>query len=273
MTTVLDNSKCSKCNICIEICPRHLIVADKATGFPILVPEHSANCTVCGHCEAVCPQSAVTVSSLQLEAAMFSGKEPAISAKQMGSYIESRRSIRVYEDKPVPKKTFEELLDIARYSPSGLNGQPVRWIVVQDPAKAKEYSRMTIEWMRSMLEKKAPLAAAMNFGGLVGAWDKGINLICRNAPHLVVIYAHKDNLMAVGDSAIALTVFELAAPAFGLGACWAGYFRMAASGSPELKKELGIPEDHTCTGAMMVGFPKHKYRGIPKRNKESIIWK
>ena len=255
MTTVFDSSKCSKCNICIEICPRRIISADKG-GYPVVLPENAATCTVCGHCEAVCPEGAVTVSAPQLEASLFSAEKPAISAKQMGSYIRFRRSTRVYEQKPVPKKTLEELLDIARYSPSALNGQPVRWIVVHDPAKVKEYSRMAIDWMREMIEKKVPQSVAMNFASLVNGWDKGTNLICRNAPHLVVTYAHKDNPIAVGDSAIALTVFELAAPAFGIGTCWAGYFRMAASGSPELKKELGIPDDHVCTGAMMDGFSK-----------------
>jgi len=273
MATVFNNSKCVKCKICLEICPAGVITENKVSGYPEVLPANAENCVVCGQCEAVCPEEAVTVTAPHLQAALFSGKRPEISAREMGNYIRFRRSTRAYEQKAVPKKTLEELLDIARYAPTGMNAQPVRWIIVHDTARVKALTKMVIDWMRSAVEKKLPVAAALDFPWLINAYESGSDPICRNAPHLAVTYAHKDNPIAVGDSAIALNTFELAAPAFGLGACWAGFFKIAAGNSPEVKKELGISEDHVCTGAMMVGFPKYKYQRIPKRNKIDAAWK
>jgi nitroreductase/NAD-dependent dihydropyrimidine dehydrogenase PreA subunit len=272
MTTVFDRSKCVQCKICTEICPTGVIAVNDG-GYPMIAPANAEDCVTCGHCEAVCPQGAVTVTAPTLSAALFSGEEPAITPEQMGSYIMRRRSIRVYEQKPVPRKTLEAVLDAVRYAPSAVNGQPVRWIIVHETARVKTLARMVVAWMRAMVGQKAPLAAAFGFAELVSAYDNGYDPICRNAPHLAVTCAHKDNPMGVGDSVIALTTFDLAAPAFGFGTCWAGFFKMAAAASPQIQKELGIPDDHVFTGALMVGFPKYQYVGIPKRNKMAIIWK
>ncbi len=272
MTTVFDNTKCSRCGACTELCPAEIITIDKG-GYPVVLPDDAVNCLFCGHCEAVCPNGAANVTSPLLEKAMSSGKIHAVPAEQIGSYIRFRRSVRAYLQKPVPKKTLEEVLDAARYAPTAMNAQPVRWIVVHDTAKVKALTKTIIDWMRSAVEKNLPIAAALDFSWLIKDYDNGCDALCRNAPHIVITHANKDNQMAAGDSAITLATFDLAAPAFGLGTCWAGFVRIAATYSPEVKKELGIPEEDACTGAMMVGFPKYKYHQIPKRNKMDVSWK
>jgi nitroreductase len=244
----------------------------KDSAYPVVLPENAENCIFCGHCEAVCPGFAVKVAAPQLQEAASFVEKAKISAEQIGSYMRLRRSIRVYEQKAVPKKILEGILDIARYAPTAMNAQPVRWIVVHDSAKLKKIVKSVIDWMRSAIENKAPVADALDFGWLVKDYENGNDPICRNAPHLVVTYAHKDNPMAVGDSTIALATFELAALAFGVGTCWAGFFRIAAAASAEVKKELGIPDGHVCTGAMMAGYPKYQYKRIPKRNKIAVNW-
>jgi nitroreductase len=49
--------------------------------------------------------------------------------------IKNRISIRAYEDKPITKEAIEEILDIARYSPSSSNLQPWKTIVVTGEEK------------------------------------------------------------------------------------------------------------------------------------------
>jgi len=70
-----------------------------------------------------------------------------------------------------------------------------------------------------------------------------------------------------------LTYLELAAPAFGLGTCWAGYFDVAANLWPPLKNALELPDGHTSFGAMMIGYPKYKYQRMPLRNQAKISWR
>ena len=60
------------------------------------------------------------------------------------------------------------------------------------------------------------------------------------------------------DGAIALTYFELAAQACGVGACWGGFLTMAVRNFPELREFLGIKEDERVCGAQMFGWPAAK---------------
>ncbi len=79
---------------------------------------------------------------------------------------------------------------------------------------------------------------------------------------------HGDKSYGFGaeDGALALSYLELFAPAMGLGSCWAGYFYSAVNAYPPLFEALGLPSDHLAHGAVMVGYPKLKYRRLPLRN-------
>ena len=51
--------------------------------------------------------------------------------------IKNRISVRAYLDKPIPKNVIIQILDIARWAPSGTNAQPWKVVVVQGDAKKK----------------------------------------------------------------------------------------------------------------------------------------
>ncbi len=48
--------------------------------------------------------------------------------------ISLRRSIRKYKQQGIPDQNINELLEAARWAPSGLNLQPWRYVVVKDKA-------------------------------------------------------------------------------------------------------------------------------------------
>ena len=95
----------------------------------------------------------------------------------------------------------------------------------------------------------------------------------RIGPHVVVAHSQKQERSAPAAGTIALAHLELAAPSFGLGACWAGYFNAAANLWPPMLEALNLPEGHVSFGAMMVGYPKYKYQRLPLRNEAKIIWR
>ncbi|MDB4896600.1 MAG: dehydrogenase [Firmicutes bacterium] len=47
--------------------------------------------------------------------------------------IQTRRSIRAYEQKPIPREDLDEILRLTSLAPSAFNIQPWRFIVVTDP--------------------------------------------------------------------------------------------------------------------------------------------
>jgi len=63
--------------------------------------------------------------------------EKASPAKSVSEALRSRISIRAYRPDPVPERTVREILDAARWAPSGGNLQPWRVIAVAGEARSK----------------------------------------------------------------------------------------------------------------------------------------
>jgi nitroreductase len=127
-----------------------------------------------------------------------------------------------------------------------------------------------VDWMRHAVKENNPIAEAYQMGGIVRAWDKGIDIISRGAPALVIAHGPEAYPVMTVDSTIALTYLELAAPPLGLGCCWAGFFMIAANYWPPLIEALKLPEGHKSFGVMMVGYPKFRYQRLPERNEAKI---
>lgn len=54
--------------------------------------------------------------------------------KLFHTWARERRSVRQFQPTPLPEGLLEDLLDCARWAPSGYNLQPAHFIVVDDPA-------------------------------------------------------------------------------------------------------------------------------------------
>jgi nitroreductase len=200
-------------------------------------------------------------------------KELLLSPAQVEHALRSRRSIRTYRKKPVERETITKLIDIARYAPSGHNSQPVRWHIIYDREVVSELAGHVADWMRSLLKEQYEFAVSLHMDRVVAGWDAGMDPICRNAPHVIVTHAPKDDRAAPAACTIALSYLDLAAPSFGLGACWAGYFNAAATMWSPMQEALGLPKGDTCFGSMMIGYPKYAYHRLPLRNEPHITWR
>ena len=265
------NSECTACGICVDRCPMALISSD-TEGMPFLAKEKDESCLLCGHCASSCPSKAIRLEGPLLKESSDPEADGFISADSISAYMASRRSIRNYRPDAVSRELVGKILDAVRYAPTGINRQETKWIIASGSKKVHELAGLTIDWARKLVEMKHPMAEQMRFARLIDGWDKGADPICRNAPMLILAYAHKDDRMAPTDGVIALSHFELAAPAFGLGACWAGYFNVAANMYAPLKEALGIPADHIPLGTLMFGYPDEKYLRIPARNAVDMKW-
>ena len=126
---IVDYDKCNADGICADVCPRKLIVIDDEDSKPRPIPEAAELCINCGHCLAVCPTSAITLNGMAPENCPPVKKALRPDYEQLDQLLTSKRSIRVYKDKPVDFKIIETLLETCRYAPSGSNWQPVNWII------------------------------------------------------------------------------------------------------------------------------------------------
>ena len=265
-----NTEKCTVCGTCSRICPI-FIIAHREKEYPSLPSESEAFCTHCGHCEAICPANAITINYQLFPPEDENSVPEQISSNLLTKYVQSRRSIRIFKDKPVEKEKIAAIFEAVRFAPSGMNAQPVKWLVVTDAAKINEFANLTIDWMRMMVEKGTEHPLKNYFPVLVALADAGLDPICRNSPCLV--YAYSENASGYTDSIIALTTFDLMAPSFGLGTCWVGLLHRAAVEYQPLREALGIPDGFVLQFPMLVGYSKYKFEKIPGRKKVDVIWR
>lgn len=268
---VVDPARCKSDGICVAECPTRIIEWKSGDATPRVPAESEEFCRNCGHCVAVCPQGAVTLGTMAPEQLLPVRADWRPGPEQMEHLLRARRSIRSYKPRPVEREVLAKLIDIARFAPSASNRQPVSWLVIQDATEVQRLAGLVVDWIRAGLPVQLP-AAQRNLQRFVSHWDSGLDVICRSAPHVIVACAPQDNPGAATDCAIALTYLELAAPSFGLGACWGGFFNAAARQWPPLQEALGLPEGHVACGAMLIGYPRYRYYRLPLRNAARIAW-
>ena len=269
----VDESKCKKDGICARECPMAIIKLKDNESYPELVPSGEQFCLICGHCIVVCPHGALDHAMVPMEECPPIKKELVIREEQAVQFLRSRRSIRLFKDKPVEKEKIQRLIEIGRYAPTGSNSQMVEWLVLTDPAEIKEMARLTVDWMRAEIQKDPQSPPAPYMPLIVAGWDAGYDAVLRGAPALIVASAPKETGNGMVDLTLALSYLELAAPTLGIGTCWAGLLQGALLAHPPLKESLGIPEGNPHHYPMMIGYPKAKYFRLPERKQPKITWK
>lgn len=84
-------------------------------------------------------------------------------SREFYTYMDSRRSVREFSDRPVPREVIDNIIRTASTAPSGAHKQPWTFCVVSDPniksrireaAEKEEYesyqSRMSEEWLEDL---------------------------------------------------------------------------------------------------------------------------
>ncbi len=284
----IDSDKCTKCGFCVEVCPDYVLHARAGSGQ--IEVQHPDYCCACGHCVAICPVDAIAHKELPPEG-FESLPETKISPEQLNTLLLSRRSIRAYKEKTVPKAQLEQLIEAGVCAGTASNAQTEGFIIIQDKDKLAELEQKVVNamWHGGLRYLGNPLGvtlASLVYGkdmaqelavyhrmikGLKDT-DQLAGMVFRNAPAVVVIHGLKSNDQAHANCAIAARNIEVMATAMGLGTCWVGYLTAAAHMSKTIGTSLDIPKTRNIFGALMVGYPKHTYKkGIPRKPR-NVRW-
>jgi nitroreductase len=170
--------------------------------------------------------------------------------KTFSELLLKRRSVREFEKREVPLSITEEIIKETCCAPSARNEQPWHFIIINDGAMIK---RLSDESKRAILEviEKNPGHSLKNYEEMLRI--EGFNVFW-DAPTVVYIVGPDNKGSLQVDCALAASYFMLSAASRGLGTCW------VALGSciedPEIRKEIGLPDDYKIVAPIILGYPR-----------------
>ena len=153
--------------------------------------------------------------------------------------IKSRVSVRKYIEKDIPKEILEDLIDCARFAPSGYNLQPWVFVVITDKGKLSQISE------------------ACEYGKFI-----------KNAGACIAVFCHEAGETLIEDASAAIENIMIAALHYELGTCWVNSHKKEHS--EVIKRMLKAPEEYELMAVLSVGYPDEHCKR-PKKKLEEII--
>lgn len=265
----IDKNKCINCKLCSSDCP--VLIIDRKSEYPTIKEGKEGNCLECQHCLAICPTGALSIW----------GKDPdnsiAVSSTtpdsiELENLMQTRRSIRKFSSEEVDKELIHRLISVASYAPTARNENDVQFTVVdnrEDMVKLRDlaYAQLKIAGAEGRVPK-----AKLFLNNFQSVWEsKKIDVVFRDAPHILITSAPKGGTFPKMDSGIAMTYFDLLASSNGIGTLWDGFAKYIFEDSaPEMKEMIGIPSDHEIAAVLLFGVPAVKYERSIQNDKPNI---
>ncbi len=282
----VDFERCTECGLCARDCVSGVYLLSE--GKPeIKNPQY---CNKCSHCVAVCPEQAVTHHGLAGTPARPVDRKK-IDPEAYRETVLSRRSVRLYKQEPVPKEDIEDILDVARYSPTASNTMDVGYVVITDPELIDKTGRKIFREGEKLMERTQKPGGwilkklvNMSMGGkgldlylqrlpMYREWmEQGRNPVIHNAPALIIIHGPKKGRFVRENCAIAAANITNYAHAKGYGTCYLGLVVVPMNRSKSMSQRLGVPDDRRAYLVLALGKPQIKYRSTPVRPQARMSW-
>jgi|TARA_B100000809_G_C15086170_1_gene511534 iodotyrosine deiodinase len=198
------------------------------------------------------------VNSVELKFKFLTDSEMQERATKFEQLMSTRRTVRDFSNKAVPRKLIEDCLLTAGSAPSGANRQPWHFAVVSSPIiKQKIRAAAELE-EKEFYTKRAPQDWLDALAPLGTDADKPF---LERAPYLVVIFGQKYQVSSEGKKHKNYYVTESAGIATGLliaGLHNAGLATLTHTPSPMkfLNEILGRPVSEKPLMVLVVGYPE-----------------
>ncbi len=156
-------------------------------------------------------------------------------------FLKIRRSIRVYQNKKIPKEQLEKIVDAARFAPTARNIQPWEFVVITDKNKLIELANL------------APNGKFM-----------------AQADACIAVFS-VDTHYFLEDGSAATCNILLAATALGIGSCW-----IAGDKKPycqQVNALLNAPVGMKLISLIALGYPQedNAFKITEKKDLKSLI--
>ncbi|WP_297091245.1 nitroreductase family protein [uncultured Draconibacterium sp.] len=254
----IDKAKCTQCGLCAADCP--VLIINPKSEFPEIKYGKEAQCIKCQHCLAICPTAALSIWGKKPEDSI-TVKKNIVEPEALTQLIKTRRSIRKFKVDELEPAFIHELLATAAYAPTGHNKNSVLFSVTETKSELSKF-RNAIYHAIKEANAAGKIPERMAFlNDLQRLWEsKQIDVLFRDAPHVLITSAPKNVASPDADCHIALSYFELLANSYEIGTLWNGFIKMVLKVlAPELASQIGIPENHELGYILLFGKPAVKY--------------
>ena len=185
------------------------------------------------------------------------------------SAIYQRRAVRSYTAEKIEEETIEQLLDAAVHAPTAVHREPWAFVIIQNKERLRQYSDRAKSLLLAQEEATSFFRAAEP-KALAVLSDPDFNIFY-DAGTLVVIGCRARGLFVEADCWLAAENLMLAATAKGLGTCCIG-FAVNILNTPEVKRELGIPEGGAAVAPIIIGVPKGPVAPTTRKAPDVLSW-
>jgi nitroreductase len=203
--------------------------------------------------------------------------------------LRTTSSVRAFTDKPVDDAVLFEVLDDARFAPSGGNRQAWRVIVVRDPAQRQQLAAAYLDawhdYIASLLAGVTPFSplasdadraavAAKREAAEAKSLPDGFAETLDRAPALLVVVADLaafaatdrdlDRYQLVGGASVYPFIWSilLAARERGLGGVMT---TVATANEPRLREIFSLPSDFVVASVVVLGYPERRATKLRRR--------
>jgi nitroreductase/NAD-dependent dihydropyrimidine dehydrogenase PreA subunit len=281
---VIDYEKCTSCGLCVKVC----------RGAPIYMKDRKVSvdqsilfgCIGCGQCMALCPTQAIKIIGRDLSPEDIFQLSPINDQTFSEDFIhllESRRSVRDFQDREVDSKLIEKILASAATAPMGIPPSEVGVVVLSGRTKVQEFRQaltdsikriqpfftpLSLALMRLVMSKEDHQAMKQFVGPALNFYLQDIennrDWFLYDAPLAMCFYANA--FADPGDVYVAATQAMIAGVALGLGTCMLGFPMYFVHYDKRIRRQFQFPEKVRSGLVVIFGYPAVKYhQGIKRR--------
>lgn len=191
--------------------------------------------------------------------------------------IKNRRSVRFYQDKPVPREIIEAIIDAGNWAPTGNNGQSWRFVVVQDRAFMQKLINAALPVWKAVIDGWLKSEDDFTRRYFIDFWPRCFGWpsltyketmkrardletgVYWDAPVIIFVVGHH-----VEECSLVCQNMMIAAQSLGLGSCIVG-FGAQVTGDPGVVNVLELKENEKIYGPVVFGYPKIVPEPPPKK--------
>lgn len=262
---LIDLKNCTRCLKCVNDCPANAITIETGA--------ISKNCIHCGHCIAICPEMTVFPDKGEIVPL----RPNPVTEQNFSTLSAGLRSCRNYQSMEIPEEVLKQLVANLRHAPSASNARQLQIAIVRTPEKIQLLNNLTEEslialfsfvtspFISPFIKLFSPKLDLQRLTRYKKSFEKkrkeNNSMICHHAPAVLIFHGPVSKAgMLEADANIWATYTSLYAHTMGLATCFIGFIVKAFGKTGKHNHHFGIPPTNRIYAALLVGYPKVKYK-------------